>query len=98
MNRYHNLQIRYSADSVASGRELSFRGSRYTLGQTIPKTLQPSALPMGVVMNGYTEQFQLMQGDQKVGAAWFYFYGAFEGNRWAVLDEVELEPTSSACA
>lgn len=98
MNRYHNLQMRYSADSVEPGMTIFFQGSQYTLGQPIPKTLQPSALPMGVVMSGYTEQFLLVRGDLPVGAAWFYFYGSFEGKRWAVLDEVELETAASVCA
>lgn len=95
MNQYHNLQIRYSADSVEPGVSIFFRGSQYTLGHSIPKTLQPSALPIGVIMNGYTEQFQLTQGNLPVGAAWFYFYGSVEGSSWAILDEVELELTAS---
>lgn len=95
MNRYHQLQARFPADGIAPGMNLSFRGGQYTLGQPIPKTLQPTNLPMGVIMNGYTEQFLLMRKNQPVGAAWFYFYGSFEGKSWAVLDEIELEP---ACA
>lgn len=90
MNRYHNLQIRFPADSVAPGMELSFGASRYTLGAPMPKTLQPSAVPMGVITNGATEQFQLVRENQIAGAAWFYFYGAIEGSRWAVLNEAEL--------
>lgn len=90
MNRYHNLQIRFPAGSVAPGMELSFCGGQYTLGAPMPKTLQPSALPISVITNGSTEQFQLMRENQIAGAAWFYLYGAIEGSRWAVLDEVEL--------
>lgn len=90
MNRYHNLQIRFPADSVAPGMELSFGGGRYTLGAPMPKTLQPSMLPISVITNGSTEQFQLVRENQIAGAAWFYFYGAIEGSRWAVLDEAEL--------
>lgn len=91
MKQYHNLQQRLPADSISTGAQISFQGDQYTLGQTIPKTLQPSNLPMGVIMNGYTEQFLLLKSDQPVGAAWFYFYGSCEGNRWAVLDAVEVE-------
>lgn len=91
MNQFHNIQIRFPADSITTGAEISFKGSAYKLGEPMPKTLQPSHLPMGVTMNGYTEQFQLLQNGQRIGAAWFYFYGAFEGNRWAVLDVVALD-------
>lgn len=90
MNQYHNLQIRFPADSITTGTEINFKGSVYKLGAPMPKTLQPDRLPMGVTMSGYTEQFQLLQNGQHIGAAWFYFYGAFEGKRWAVLDELAL--------
>lgn len=97
MNQYHNLQMRFPASEVATGKSLFFRGERYMIGQPTPKTLQPSGLPMGVMMGGYTEQFSLMEGNQSVGAAWFYFYPSFEGKMWAVLDEVELMSVAS-CA
>lgn len=96
MTYYHNLQMRFPANNVVPGMRLSVRGTTYTLGQPTPKTLQPSALPIGVVMNGYTEQFSLLHHNQIVGAAWFYFYGAFGGEMRAVLDEVELAATASA--
>ncbi len=94
MNQYHNLQMRFPAGEVATGKRLFFRGEGYTLGHAVPKTLQPAGLPIGVVMNGYTEQFLLINNNQPVGAAWFYFYGSMESKMWAVLDEVELSATA----
>lgn len=96
MNQYHNLQMRFSADSIAPGADIFFQGKKYLLGQSVPKSLQPRNLPIGVVMNGYTEQFQLLQNGQPIGAAWFYFYGSMEDTRWAVLDAVELSTAAVA--
>ena len=98
MNRYHNLQMKMPAENVAPGMELFFKKDRYTLGQPVPKTLQPAELPIGVITGGYTEQFALLRDNEPVGAAWFYFYHAFESKDWAVLDEVELTSVPSVCA
>lgn len=90
--------MRFPADVVTPGMGLSFQGGHYTLGQPVPQTLQHASLPIGVLMSGYTEQFLLRRDNRPVGAAWFYFYGSIEGNRWAVLDEVELESAMPVCA
>lgn len=98
MKQYHDLQMRFPAADVVPGMSVSFRGNQYTLGQTVPATLEPDALPIGVIMGGYTDQFLLFKGDQPVGAAWCYFYRAVENKFWGVLDKIELEPELPACA
>ena len=97
MERYHTLQIRFSAEKVHPGMEFSYRGNTFILGDATAETLAPPALPIGVIMNGFTRQFVLTQEGQPAGAAWFYFYRAFEGKNWAVLDEMELY-NARACA
>lgn len=97
MDQYHHLQIRFPASDVSHGMEFTFQGGKYTLGKSVPKTLQPERLPMGVLVGGYTEQFQLLQDGRPMGEAWFYFYHAFEDKDWAVLDEAELAPSARAC-
>ena len=84
------MQLRFPENAVNTDSEISIRGRQYTIGRSIPQTLGHSALPMGVIMNGYTRQYELLHDGQAVGAAWFYFYTAFEGKSWAVLDEAEL--------
>ena len=92
---YHYLQMRFPAKIVLSGMELSFRNKKFTLGASMPQTLAHSNLPIGVVVNGYTRQFELLQDGKRVGAAWFYFYCSFQGMHWGILDEIALVGTSS---
>ena len=93
---YHSVQMRFPEEAVVPGMEFSFRGRRFQLGDPMPQTLGNRALPIGVVVNGYTGQFELLENDQKVGAGWFYFYGSLEGKKWAILDEVELSDSAGA--
>ena len=88
--RLSSLQIRFPAAQIEVGRSIYIQGNSYTLGEAMPQTLGRSALPIGVIMNGYTRQHELLRDGKAVGAAWFYFYGAIEGRRWAVLDEAQL--------
>lgn len=98
MKQYHHLQMRFPGEDVVPGMSLSFQDRQYTLGEPIPQTLQRDNLPMGVWMTGYTRQHLLTKDGQPAGAAWFYFYSAFEGKFWAVLDAIEVEPSLAACA
>lgn len=88
--KYHSIQMRFLESEIIPGAEIVFQGKTYTLGQTTQQTLGRNDLPIGVVMNGYTSQFELLREGCKVGTAWFYFYGAFEGKQWAILNELEL--------
>lgn len=87
---YHSVQMRFPAETAVPGLKFSFHGRRLQLGNAMPETIGRDQVPIGVVMNGYTIQFELLENGYPVGAGWFYFYGAFEGKMWAVLDEVEL--------
>lgn len=88
--KYQGVQMRFPAETAVSGMEFSFRDRQFRLGEPMPQTLGRDNLPIAVIMNGYTMQFELLENGQKAGAGWFYFYGSFEGKKWAVLDEVEL--------
>ena len=88
--KFSSLQMRFPAEKIAPGHEISFQETTYILGATMPQTLEHSALCIGTVVNGYTAQFELLHNSKHAGAAWFYFYGSFEGSFWAVLDELEL--------
>lgn len=89
MKQYHQLQMRFPAEQAQPGMKFAFRGREYTLGGDVPQTLG-HAVPIGVVVNGYTRQFSLVEDGGAVGQAWFYFYTSFEKKSWAVLDELEL--------
>ncbi len=89
--RYSKLQIRFPAQHIASGKTILFRGKDYTLGESMAQTLG-GAVPIGVLSNGHTEQFSILQEEKTVGAAWFYSYQAMEGRCWTILDDVELYP------
>ncbi len=89
--RYSKLQIRFPAQHIAPGKTIAFCGKDYTLGESMAQTLS-SAVPIGVLANGHTEQFSILQDGKLVGAAWFYSYRAMEGRWWTILDEVELYP------
>ena len=96
MNAFHHLQLRFPAERIVTGGEIVFQGEPYTLGRTVSETLHPGSVPFGVLMTGYTAQYELLRGAQTVGAAWFYFYRAHEGVDWAVLDEARLEAADQA--
>lgn len=96
MSLYHNIQKRYPSEQIESGRTFFFQDVEYTIGNPVPQTLHPGKLPMGVVMNGYTAQYDITRDGICLGQAWFYFYGSFEGDQWAVLDELMLYGTSAA--
>lgn len=89
MAQYHSVQVRMAEEDFTEGKKLFFEGKEYTIGDTVPQTLQPKKIPMGAFINGYTKQVALLLDGQVVGQAWFYCYGSVEGGRWAVLDEVE---------
>lgn len=94
---YRNLQMRYSGEHVCTGLEVPFRGKCYTLGTTEQQTLG-SKVPIGVLINGYTKQFELLADGECIGSAWFYFYCSFEGRLWGILDELELTETPGKTA
>lgn len=91
---YHTLQIRFPGGQVQSGMEFTFRKNRFTLGRTMPQTLAPAGVPIGVALDGYTRQFELLQDGKPAGAAWFYFYRSFEGRDWGILDELSVKVAS----
>lgn len=96
LKRYHNLQIRFPADTVGPGATISFQGRKLMLGNIMVQTLARKELPIAVVKNGYTMQFELLCDGQRVGAAWFYFYTALERKCWGILDEMELNEAGGA--
>lgn len=96
--RFHHLQIRFPGEQVTSGMQLVFGKKQFLLGNIMPQTLAPNGVPIGVVMNGYTRQFELLQDGKPVGAAWFYFYHSFEGRQWGILDELLNETAPSDVA
>lgn len=96
MSFYHEVQERYTAEQIAPGKTFSYRGVEYTIGSFVPQTLHPGKVPIGVHMNGYTAQYEIMRKGIYLGQAWFYYYGSFEGQQWAVLDELMLYGTSAA--
>lgn len=98
MKQYHHLQMRFLDEDVVPGMSFSFQGCQYTLGDSIPQTLQRDNLPIGVLLTGCTRQYLLTKDGQPAGAAWFYFYRAAEGKFWAILDAIEVEPGLPASA
>lgn len=96
MSLYHNIQERYSAEQIESGKTFVFQNVEYTIGNPVPQTLHPGKLPVGVIMNGYTAQYDIMRNGICIGQACFYFYGSFEGDQWAVLDELMLSKSATA--
>lgn len=98
MKQYHHLQMRFHGEDVVPGMNLSFQGCQYTLGELTPQTLQRDDLPIGVWLTGYTRQHLLTKDGRPAGAAWFYFYRAFENKFWAVLDEIEVASGLPVCA
>lgn len=85
---YHNIQERYPAEQIVPGRTFVYRDVEYTIGKPMPQTLHPGQLPMSVLMNGHTAQYDITRDGVSLGQAWFYYYGSFEGEQWAVLDEL----------
>lgn len=96
MKQYHQLQMRFPAKQVQPGMKFAFKGREYTLGGDVPQTLG-HAVPVGVIVNGYTRQFSLVEDGAVVGQAWFYFYTSLEKKSWAILDELGLTGTAQ-CA
>lgn len=96
VKRYHNLQIRFPAYTVGPGTTFPFRGRQLVLGNAMVQTLARKELPIAVVANGYTMQFELLCDGQRAGAAWFYFYTALERKCWGILDEMELNEVGGA--
>lgn len=87
---YSTVQIRFPAEEIDAGKNIHFLDDVYTLGHQVPQTLQNRNVNISMMGNGYCAQYTLLKDNQKAGEGWFYFYGAFEGVKWAVLDEVQL--------
>lgn len=91
---YHNVQMRFPADQIAPGKTFTYQGVEYTVSREVPQSLHPGKVPMGVIMNGYTAQYEITCKGLDLGEAWFYYYGSFEGQQWAVLDKLVLYGTA----